>query len=429
MKKSTKKHKILMEGIYAFSMAGNFLAYHLSGLSRRRKNRLLFGAWGGNKYSDNPRFLFEKLHKMELSDTELVWVGKEPLKDLEIFREPGATVTFVKRNSLKSYYYQLTADKAFFANSYRDFGVFNLLKGAVIVQLWHGFGLKNTQASKKNISAMKKRYYRVGAKSFEKYDYFISSSPANTKKILESFQGNGITPEKIIPSGQPKNQFLIEMSKFGENKNTSKENFRYKLLKKYGIPQDKILFTYLPTFRDHRETLTLSNLTGPEAEGLTEALKEGGGVLLEKFHFADDIPYEPSKVHGIYRVDAKEDSTDLLLATDVLITDYSSCYVDFTLLDRPIIHFLYDLEDYKTLDRGLYYPIEEYKGGPMAKDLQELFTYIGLAGSGDAPLETNPVFIPTARERVRRELMTYEKGQSTEVILKTLQIAEPQERK
>jgi len=417
MKKATKKHKILMEMIYGLSMLVNLLGYHLSGFARRRKNRLVFGAWGGNKYSDNPRFLFEKLRKMDSKNLELIWVGKDHLRDLDIFQGPNPKVTFVKRNSLKSYYCQLTADKAFFANSYRDFGLLNLLKGATKVQLWHGFGLKNTLSAKRDVSPMKKRYYRVGAKSFEEYDYFISSSPANTQKILESFQGNGITPEKVIPSGQPKNEFLIESGHTGEKSNQAKENLREELLLKYGIPKDKLLFTYLPTFRDHRDTLKLSGLIGSEAEGLDEALKEAGAVLLEKFHLADNIAHELSKNESIYRVDAKEDSTDLLLITDVLITDYSSCYVDFSLLDRPVIHFLYDLEDYKTLDRGLYYPIEKYKAGPMVKELNELFAFISLAGNRKGTLPSEPEFMPEAREKVRKELMTYEKGKSTEEIL------------
>jgi CDP-glycerol glycerophosphotransferase (TagB/SpsB family) len=431
MEKPKKSRKIGMDVLYALSMVVNLLGYHLSGLFPRQKNRLLFGAWGGNKYSDNPRFLFEKLYQKNLSDTELIWVGKEHLRDLEVFKRPPgknpSNIVFVKRNSIKSYYYQLTSDKAFFANSYRDFGLLNLLKGATIVQLWHGFGLKNTLAVKKDVSSMKKRYYRVGATSFEKYDYFISSSPANTKKILQSFKGNGITEEKIIPSGQPKNEYLIENAAKNASGSTKRREIRDLLYRKYGIPTDKVLFTYLPTFRDHRRTLRLSGLIGSQAEELKYALREANGVLLEKFHFADGISHQPLTEEDIYPVDAREDSTELLLATDVLITDYSSCYVDFSLLDRPIIHFLYDLKDYETLDRGLFYPMEKYKGGPIVTDLKDLFVYIRYAKKREQ--EADPVFLPEAREKVRRELMTYETGQSTETILKAIGMAAPLERK
>ncbi len=114
----------------------------------------------------------------------------------------------------------------------------------------------------------------------------------------------------MINSGQPKNEYLIE-------KKGKQKKFRETLLRKYGVPKDKLLFTYLPTFRDHRDTLKLSSLIGAEMDGLLDTLEEVDGVLLEKFHFADAIPVEISEHPRIYPVDAREDSTELLLATDV----------------------------------------------------------------------------------------------------------------
>src|SRR5699024_2446441 len=90
---------------------------------------------------------------------------------------------------------------------------------------------------------------------------------------------------------------------------------------------------------------------------IQELLQKENAVIIEKMHFADTLPYEKDidKDITILSIDPKENSEELLLVSDILISDYSSCYLDYTLLDRPIIHFAYDLGDYKTKDRGLYY--------------------------------------------------------------------------
>jgi CDP-glycerol glycerophosphotransferase (TagB/SpsB family) len=62
---------------------------------------------------------------------------------------------------------------------------------------------------------------------------------------------------------------------------------------------------------------------------------------------------------------------ELLLITDILITDYSSVLFDFVLLDKPSICFAYDYEYYRDIDSGLYYEIEDYSAGRVTRSFEE----------------------------------------------------------
>ena len=71
----------------------------------------------------------------------------------------------------------------------------------------------------------------------------------------------------------------------------------------------------------------------------------------------------------------ERDVNDLLIVTDILITDYSSVIFDYLLLNKPIIYYAYDLELYKQ-ERGLYYDFEDYIYGLVAYNMDELIKAI-----------------------------------------------------
>ena len=77
-----------------------------------------------------------------------------------------------------------------------------------------------------------------------------------------------------------------------------------------------------------------------------------------------------------YNLSEERDINDLLLVTDILITDYSSVIFDYVFVDKPIIYFTYDLESYVQNGRGLYFPFEEYVYGEVTKTSDELLEAI-----------------------------------------------------
>ena len=103
----------------------------------------------------------------------------------------------------------------------------------------------------------------------------------------------------------------------------------------------------------------------------------------------------------------------MLLFTNILISDYSGAYLDYLLLDRPIIHYVYDYEYYKNVDSGLYYDIEDFSAGFVAYTFEELIESLSSVLEGIDPYKTK-------REYVKNKYMTYEIGKASDIITKNV---------
>jgi CDP-glycerol glycerophosphotransferase (TagB/SpsB family) len=142
---------------------------------------------------------------------------------------------------------------------------------------------------------------------------------------------------------------------------------------------------YAPTWREGGESLYA--FSPSELARLERVLERHNAALGIRGH-------SNVRTHAAY-ADARYSDTILsmnecpdvnlvLRLTDVLITDYSGIYFDFLLLDRPVIHFVYDLQEYR-LDRGFLYDIEEVAAGPLAPTFDQLLTELDQTlGGGDA---------------------------------------------
>lgn len=381
--------------------------YYISGLFKRKENRIIFGTWNGEKYADNSKYIFEYLKGK--NEYELIWVGK---REIESQIPKGDNIWFVEHDSWGSYRYALTAKYAFITHSQNDISKFNLLKGAKIIQLWHGIGIKNLAPSTSNKTKMSYKI-RVRIQSIvRRYDYFICSSKANKKRNLIAFKSYGIDSNNVIPSGQPRNDLF-----FNYNYNDI-EKIRNNYFKKYSIPANKKIITYLPTFRkDKSEQFLFSTLSREQMEQLEKILKKHNVILLEKVHHQDKGVNRKGNnnnkyIHNIGNFN-DIDTQELLLISDILVTDYSSCYMDYILLDRPIIHFAYDYEKYKNEDKGFYYDFYDIAAGDIVENVESLIESI--KNNLD-----NPKHKVEQRTSVKNKMMEYEQGKGGEIISKEI---------
>ena len=99
--------------------------------------------------------------------------------------------------------------------------------------------------------------------------------------------------------------------------------------------------------------------------------------------------------------------------TDILISDYSGVFLDYCILDRPMIHFAFDYEYYRDIDSGLYYDIEDFSGGAITKSFDETCKEIESILSGKDNYADK-------RHYVRNKYLEYEKGKASEIIVKTI---------
>jgi CDP-glycerol glycerophosphotransferase len=106
-----------------------------------------------------------------------------------------------------------------------------------------------------------------------------------------------------------------------------------------------------------------------DATALKAALGDDWAVLFRKHRrIVDALPEDPSRVD----VSSFPDATELLLAADVLVTDYSSAVFDFVLTGRPIVFFTPDLEDYRDEIRGFSIDFEADAPGPLLRTAEEV---------------------------------------------------------
>lgn len=335
------------------------LLFALSSLSLRSDKIFVFGAWFGKRFSDNPRYLLDELlESNKFKGIKLIWIGrKEVYSDISDKR-----IVFVRRNSIKALWYQLRAKYFFVSHGYQDIGSFSLLKGSVVVQLWHGFPIKRIGADDPQNSG-------EGEETYEEYQYFLANSKVMAKRIQSAFKNYGANEHNTILAEQPRVDYLL--------KNQSNKTLKSKIKSKLRIPEDKKILTYLPTFRDNTEdTFSFSKRNN---ELLRHFLRANNMVVLERQHFARDFTNEEINIRGPEFTILREDIEvqDVLLVTDYLVTDFSSVYVDYLALDRPIIHFLYDGEKFIENDRGIYAkdPYLEF-AGPVVYSVDELIATI-----------------------------------------------------
>ena len=148
-----------------------------------------------------------------------------------------------------------------------------------------------------------------------------------------------------------------------------------------GIKDSTTVIAYFPTFRDNTEQVF--SFVENDNEMLKKTLRDNQMTILERQHYARDNHHtndfdQPVNTPFI-NLPENIEVQDVLLISDYLISDYSSIYIDFLQLNKPIIHFLYDGDNYLKYDRGLYSNVPEYEfGGPIAYSVDDLVKLLQL---------------------------------------------------
>lgn len=377
-----------------FNVLFSVMTRVLSKLVPKKKNRWVFGSWFGNNISDNSKALYEYVLENN-KDIEIVWVVREPEK----YRNMPCKV--VKRNSIKGCWAVLRAKVAVFNQGYVDFCTFNIIGGAYSVQLWHGIawkkiGIDGWEEPKK----FKDKLYRKAFKMVAKYNLYIAPADNYGEVLKSAFNAPA---DRIMKVGQPRNDIL-----FNEKNN---EAVHEALLKELNIvDKDTKIILYMPTFRDKKQRVLsfFDDIHFQEANKLAE---ENNCIIIEKSHFKDSQRKEEKSLSSerVYAL-PNYDAMKLLGAADILITDYSSCFFDFAVKDKPIIYYIYDYEYYKNKDRGLYYEYEDVAGGTVAFNENELFEAM-------RNNIKNPELEKAKREKLLKNYATYESPDNSKKIV------------
>ena len=351
------------------------------------RNKMLFVSYYGSQYGCSPKYLSEYIVRRH-PEWKVMWAFTQPEK------HAVDGVRKVRYLSLR-YFYELSTSRVFVTN-YRTTTPYRKRKGQHYLQTWHNsLRLKQIEG---DAEAMLPPHYVALAKADScKVDLVLSGCRFSDETIARAFWYGG----PVLPSGMPRNDLF-----FAPDAAARRERIKAKL----NIPSATRLLLYAPTFRQSY-TLACYDLDYDRLIRRLEAVRGGKWKILVRLH-----PHlrmrSQELLDGCDMVDVTryDDMQELLLAADLLVTDYSSSMFDFALTRRPCLLYVPDIEAYRTQDRPLYFDLSELPF-PACRSQQELEE--ALAPTDDA---ARAAAIGTFLTRVG----SYEDGHASERVAATI---------
>jgi CDP-glycerol glycerophosphotransferase len=313
-------------------------------LARGLREEVLFESYQSRAYADNARAVYEEVARR---DTGLTcrWVVMDGQTVLPDGLNP------VRRNS-SEHYEALARSRYVVVPNYRPLDAWlTTPRDQVVVQTWHGAPFKRIGFdNERGERASSRDYLEALRRESARWDFLLSPNPPSTPILRGAFGYDG----KMLETGYPRCDMF-----FRPDRDVVAARVRERL----GLPVDKTVVLYAPTMRDDhrygRNRFTLDLRLDLEA---ARAELGDDHVLLVRRHakVVDTV----TTADGEFARDVSlwPDVNELLLATDVLVTDYSSLMFDFANTGRPMLFFTYDLEDYRDRLRGFYFDIERVPG-------------------------------------------------------------------
>ena len=318
------------------------------------QNKVVATTFKGKKYGDNPQFIFEAIHEMA-PKVKLIWMAAPD----EDFVLPD----YVKRTqygrSFRTIYHTATAKVV--VDTHRFIQWIEKRPGQCFIETWHGgLGIKRIDGDSDQLRSSPIVMGEV-AHTNELADVFISQSDHLSRIYRSAFGYNG----SIWKCGYPKNDCLImgDPSKVHD-------------VRQYlSLPDGVHTCLYAPSFRDyfyHEINVEAYNVDFGQLKDGLEKRFGGEWKILVRWHpmFAKQIAEAMSIDESIIDTTQYPDMQALLLAVDVVVSDYSSCLFDAALRNIPCFTYATDFEQYKA-DRGVYYEMEELPF-PYARNNDEL---------------------------------------------------------
>lgn len=321
--------------------------------------RWVFGAWFGQSYSDNPAYLFEFITRNH-PDIDACWLTHNP-QVYTTLRDHG--IRCERIHSLRGWWACARAKIAFMGSGLMDINQTALGPQTLLVQLWHGTPLKRIKNDAERGGLKQKLRARLGLELApilrrfpflaDTLDVTLSPSPKVTPRLASAF---GVLEDRVLPLGVPRADVLS-----GCFQPIIPHKIPQALLDTTGL---RILFC--PTFRQFG-TGGYDHFQGFDASRAQHIFESLGATLFLKLHprdFSSQPTFGCPNVHSLSPSECP-DINHILPFTDLLITDYSSTFFDFALLNRPMLFLAPDLQDYRTQDRGFYEDYEAFVPGPI----------------------------------------------------------------
>ena len=322
---------------WAYDNTINRICWIMYSIHPINENKIVICNYYGRGFSDNAKYIAMECIKRKL-DYDIVWLVSDMKKSGEFPTE----IRLVKYGTFDAIK-ELATAKIWIDNSRKNYYT-RKRKNQLYIQTWHG-GIALKKIEKDAEYALNKSYVKYAKKDSENADIFISNSKFNTNMYRNAFWYDG----EVLECGVPRNDLL-----FNNIKETSK-----KVKSFFNIESDKKIIMYAPTFRKDNNIEVYKFDYEKCVQEFNKRFSEKYVMLIRLhpnvFHKSTELNFNSDNV---LNASFYPDMQELLVATDILITDYSSSMFDFMLTKKPCFIYASDIRNYRD-DRGFYFELEK----------------------------------------------------------------------
>lgn len=289
------------------------------------RQKIVFNNFHGKGYGDSPKYIAEEIIRQGLP-YDLVWL----VNDMNMSFPPG--IRKVSLQSARSSY-ELSTARVIVSNV-KVALPYCKKKSQYYIQTWHG-SMAFKAIEKDAIDKLQPQYVKESMEDSKHIDLFLSSNSVQTQEIQNAFWYDG----EIFECGSPRNDMLYRPL-----------DYQQRIKERLGVSGKKIVL-YAPTFRDDFRT-DVYNINLEKMRRHLDARFDGDWHVLVRLHPNVMGSNLFANTPNISDVTLYPDMQELLLIADVLVTDYSTIIYDEVIMDKLVLLYAPDLDDYKT-NRGL----------------------------------------------------------------------------
>lgn len=312
---------------------------------------VLYSSFMGASASDSPLAMFEEFSR-RLPGWQHYWA----VSDMSVPVPMGAT-PLVKDSQ---FWYEVASRARVVVNNVGALFGYGDRPHQYYVQTWHGtplkyVGVSHAEADPANST---RAISRIAEESAE-WDLLVSPNAFFSSIARDEFRYSG----DIQESGYPRNDRLVT----GGSEDEVRE-----LRARLGLPESAKVLLYAPTWRDKDASGARADLTGVlDLDRLAHDLGDEWVVVLRGHNYNVRSSRRDRSRGRIVDLSTHPDVNDLLIASDVLVTDYSSVMFDYLNTSKPVFLFVPDYAEYAS-QRGMYFDIREEAPGPVLESREAL---------------------------------------------------------
>lgn len=306
-----------------YTLLGSSFVKLLGWFVKKEPKTILFVSYMGKNFNDSPKMIYDELIKDEyFKDYTFIWA----FNDTKKYQIKHENTQIIKMDSFK---YLLTALQAeyWITNVNIERGLHFKKKYTKSINTWHGIPFKKVGNDVQGRNDF----------DFSNTNLFCYSGDYEYKIYKKAFK---LSDKNLVKTGMPRNDLVIK----------NDTNITKKIREKYDI-KDKKIILYAPTWRDDQDDLKMMNLNKWEKK-----LSDDYVFFIKAHGLSKQFNIQESEF--VRDVSDYEETSELLVAADILITDYSSIFFDFALLNKPIFIYAPDYEKY-IQERGVYFNLKD----------------------------------------------------------------------